>query len=360
MEKATINDMGDYSRAYIIGAGASHGHRKDGSTDDTPPLGCDLFLDGWLSGLLSKDDFAPLFEELITYLGRRGNLRGPEPSNLKCDAERFLQDLHDRFETEVWQCLTHRPGRTAVPSQAALSVSYYYFYELFRWYAKSFSPEDSLYTDLVAQFQDDPFGIINLNYDTLLEQAAESIGQDFHYTSQQSTHDSIPIAKVHGSINMINNFGSGISTAGDGFIETVRPLHSNRVWDEFERMSFDDLKQTSYRDLVFEEDKPREPAIIPPLGNKKDYGKIHIYTPFWRFAEEILRGVDELIIIGSSLAIHDDQLIELLDTTLADDVEIFVVSGSQSNTVKAKLDWFVRDPAFNVDHRYFGDFIDST
>ncbi|MFC6904363.1 hypothetical protein [Halalkalicoccus tibetensis] len=188
------------SQCFLLGAGASAGCKNSNSA--TPPMGDWLFADGWKSGLLKKDEFTELLEEVEKEVGSR---RGIGDSRL--NSEVFLENLDQNFRQEVENGNNRESNRL----QKALSESYYYFYELFRQYVSQYTPGDDNYTSLATHIleSDQEARVISLNYDTMFEKAIKHEQSDYHYgglgrrfyRGPKHKARSISISKVHGSIN---------------------------------------------------------------------------------------------------------------------------------------------------------------
>ncbi len=71
-----------------------------------------------------------------------------------------------------------------------------------------------------------------MNYDVLFELAAQSVNFNTHYFPGPHYPKSIPIAKIHGSINWLNPCKGGIAFGGlgnDAFFEIITPIFSNKI-----------------------------------------------------------------------------------------------------------------------------------
>ncbi|MFK5603757.1 MULTISPECIES: hypothetical protein [Haloferax] len=353
--------MGKLSKCYLIGAGASFGH-CDLDSIDTPPTGEWIFADAWKKGILKLDEFEPFFDKLVSYLDDQGELNELEPDELEYNSEILLKELHEEVEDSYQQVLTGAgsPTDSLKDTQAALGTCYYLLYELFRRYSNSFSPEHSYYTDLAKQIEKESASVVSLNYDVLMEKSIRHTGQNFYYLPDSQNEDGVPIAKVHGSINLLNDFGSGIKIDSEKFTEKARNIHLNTTHNsEIRQLSFEELERYDFRNLVFGMETQYEPVIIPPLAKHKNYNKTSIYRSIWDFAGDILSQTNELVIIGTSLTANDEQLLNLLESNLQDNIKITVVCGQQSKSVKAQLNMRVENPSFDLDYTYFKDYVDN-
>jgi|AntRauTorckE6833_2_1112554.scaffolds.fasta_scaffold19152_2 hypothetical protein len=348
--------MSEFKKCYLIGAGASYGHNDQLSDSERPPTTEELFVDSWEKGILDREEFEPLLNKIVSHLGISREVVDHTPGELKYDVEKLLKELQEEMNENVNKSIGISESETQ--PQIAISLCYYLLYELFRHYTKSFTSTESYYTALANHFNEIPYSVISLNYDMLLEKAIKQTGQDFYYFPQNS-ESGIPIAKIHGSINLLNDFGVAFGIESDNFIRKVKNIHSNNVHSSMCCLDVDVLEKLSFRDLVFELDNQYEPAIIPPLAKYKNYDKVEIYPKIWTFAEDLLQQADELIIIGSSLTTTDNKLLDLLEENLKENIKVTVVSGSQSDEVRTRLNMRLENPSFDLDHKYFGEYIES-
>lgn len=367
------------SRCFLLGAGASYGCHKEESPppNQVPPMGEYLFNDGWDTGLLRDDDFGSLVDELKITL--KDNRPFDKPSDLNTNAEVFLQRLDKQLAALVDSSLrlSSDKGRMSqreaisektTQKQKALSVTYYYLYELFRRYTVYYKPNNDYYTKLAkylkANVPDD--NVLSLNYDGMLEKAILEVGGNYRYpgTPPGFYKDewpevvSIPISKLHGSVNWINQF-SGFRTGSEQFDDKVQPVHSNWQLQAVEYLDFEKLKNLNYKDLVYSLSVEYEPVIIPPLEGNKDYGKTSVYNYVWTAAKRLLSKSTELIIIGSRVSPHDRKLIELIDENMNKGDKITIVSGSSSYEIRDRLKKELTHPKIETKGQYFSDYMDS-
>jgi len=203
-------------------------------------------------------------------------------------------------------------------------------YELFRHYVLCYTPDRyDNYRRLALHFHNLKYNVITLNYDTLFEEAIRSVDFNVQYLPRSQYKESIPIAKLHGSINFVNPFVRGIAyggRGGDDFLKITGSVFSNRVHtDQMVILSPTEIKDTSYKGLVRSGKDYYEPALIPPLADYKDYEKIKAYRKIWEFAESMLREASELVIIGCSVRPQDQKLNELLKKTVRPDIAVTIV-----------------------------------
>jgi len=311
------------TRCYILGAGASHGYDESLPTESRPPLTKEFFTKGHQLDIFTRKAFPDLYDSLEEYLKKPRN----GLSDLRCDIEEFLQYLATEFYG-ITPTRGHNFER-CLHLQCALGESFYFIYELFRHYAIHYTPRCDNYTRLARHWHDSNYNVIILNYDILFEAAIQSVSLSYHYLPGSHCPKSIPVAKIHGSINWANPFGGAIAvscTKKDLFSVITCWIFSNRSYtDPMKFLSFAYVKKTPCRGLLRSGKDYDEPALIPPLADYKDYGKVERYNKIWEFAESMLREASELVIIGCSVRPQDKKLNELLKKTVRPDIAVTVV-----------------------------------
>jgi hypothetical protein len=317
-------------KTYILGAGASYGFDESLSKELRPPLTTEFFFKGTKLGIFSEQDFPDLFTTFKKYL-KNENL-----SEEMCDIEKFLQYLADNFISTKPQ----KPDdfKRIRQLQRALSQSFYFIYQLFRYYAFFYTPKFDSYRRLALNYNNCKYGIITLNYDILFELALRSVNLNYHYFVGPHYPKSVPVAKIHGSINWINSCKGGIAyeNIGKDIFQTVtQPIYSNKFYlSPMMVLPLDGVKDVSYTDLIRSGSDYDEPALIPPLANYKDYEKVERYKEVWQFAESILRETSELIVIGCSVRKEDIKFRDLIKDSLKNDIPITIVSPGQKNVME--------------------------
>jgi hypothetical protein len=317
-------------KTYILGAGASFGYDENLPNELRPPKATEFFTKGIKLGIFSDRDFPDLFSALKTYL-KKENL-----SAENCDIENFLQYLADDFSSISLQ--TPIDNNKIQTLQRALSQSFYFIYQLFRHYAIFYVPKFDNYVRLALHYNDCKYGIITLNYDVLFELALQSVGLNFHYFQNPHYPISVPLVKIHGSINWINPCQGGIAIGGvkkDIFRVTTQYIYSNRInINSMILLPLQAIKQTDYKNFVRSGLDYDEPALIPPLSDYKDYEKVIDYKKIWNFAEFLLQDTSELVIIGCSIRPNDRKFRDLITHKLKDDTPITIVSPDNKDVMK--------------------------
>jgi len=317
-------------KTYIFGAGASYGYDESLPKELWPPLTTEFFSKGTKLGIFSEEDFPDLFTTLKEYL-KNENL-----SEQGCDIEKFLQYLADNF-------ISTKPQKSddfkrVQQLQSALSQSFYFIYQLFRHYAFFYTPKFDSYRRIAFYYNNCKYGVITLNYDILFELALRSVNLNYHYFVGPHYPKSVPVVKVHGSINWINSCKGGIvyENTGKNIFQTVtQSIYSNKFWlSPMVVLPLDGVKDISYTDFVRSGLDYDEPALIPPLANYKDYKKIERYKEIWQFAESILQETSELIVIGCSIRKEDIKFRDLIKDTLKNDIPITIVSPEHKNVME--------------------------
>jgi hypothetical protein len=176
-----------------------------------------------------------------------------------------------------------------------------------------------------------------LNYDILFELAAQSVNLNTNYFPGPHYPKSIPVAKIHGSINWLNPCKGGIAFSGlgnDAFYEIITPIFSNKIhMGSMMVLPLAAIRDITYRDFVRSGVDYDEPAIVPPLAGYKDYDKVKDYSNIWTFAESMLRETTELVIIGCSIRPEDAKFNGLLQKAVSEKASITVVDKSPDKII---------------------------
>jgi len=346
------------NKCYILGAGASFGYDDSISFELRPPLTNEFFVKGHRLGIFTEQFFPDLFLRLKEFLKIDGDIQRQQ--QLYCDIEKLLDWLAKEFNKST---PSPKVDFTRVNQvQRALSQAYYFIYELFRHYSLSYTPMFDNYRRLVLHYHTCKYGIITLNYDVLLELAAQSVNLSTHYFSGPHYPKSIPIAKIHGSINWLNPCKGGIAFQGlgsDSFLDIITPIFSNRInMGSMMVLPLAAIRDVSYRDFVRSGIDYDEPAIIPPFAGYKDYDKIKDYSDVWMFAESMLRETKELVIIGCSIRPEDIKFNELLKKAVSEKVSITVVDKFPDKVI-SNMEKVVTKPIIDKSFTSFTDYAKS-
>ncbi|MEM3386069.1 MAG: SIR2 family protein [Nitrososphaerales archaeon] len=277
--------------------------------------------------------------------------------NLKCDIEEFLAWLANEFYKITPQ--TSDDFKRSQYLQKALGQSFYFIYELLRHYTLTYIPKFDNYRRLALHYHDCRYNVITLNYDTLFEAAIQSVKLNFHYFQGPHHPKSIPIAKLHGSINWVNPCRGGIAYEGvmeDAFSVITSSIFSNKFWVmPLKILPPAAIRDICYKDFVRSGIDYDEPALIPPFADYKDYEKVERYKEVWAFAESMLREASELIVIGCSVRPQDRKFNELLRKSLKDGIAVTVVS-RHPDVVLDRLKIILTNPQFESPFESFEDY----
>ncbi len=221
------------TKCYVLGAGASYGYNESLSNEMRPPLTTEFFIKGSRLGLFTEKKWPRLFVMLKEYLHDSHEESNVNPLMATIDIEGLLSWL----ATQFWQFSTSPSQdvtyfQRADRLQGALSETFYLIYDMLRFYSISYTPKFDSYRRLALHFNDDKYFVISLNYDLLFEIAAISVNIPCHYFQGPHHPKSIPLAKIHGSINWINPCQGGIawgSLGRDDFNKIITPIYSNRI-----------------------------------------------------------------------------------------------------------------------------------
>lgn len=203
--------------------------------------------------------------------------------------------------------------------------------------------------------------VISLNYDTLFEKAVDAMGKEFYYLPGKN-RTGIPIMKIHGSINWINSIKGQVEYGERNFEAQAEAVPTNAFGstnESFSYLNITDLPNISYEKLIPSGRSWYEPVIVPPLDKYKNYDKLDVYRYSWLFAENKLKNIDELVIIGCSVRKADKDLNNLLERSLPSGINITIYTGSESSDVESRLQNITENATFNTQSAYFSDYIKS-
>ncbi|EMR73712.1 hypothetical protein MCGE09_00204 [Thaumarchaeota archaeon SCGC AB-539-E09] len=330
-------------KCYILGAGASYGY-DDSKFDQMgsylrPPLTNDFFKNGYRLGIFTKKQFPNLYSKILDYAILLKKEYTEDISNLDIDVENFLSWLAEKFEESTSISLqSHQRNEEkykeklieSIEYQSALGETFYFIFFLLKHYSLLYYPNNDSYQRLAIHSLKEKYNVISLNYDVLFEQAILKSNLDYRYGRGHFPF-SIPIAKIHGSINLFNSIGRGIAFSGlidDFFNVLVKNIYSNRInmANNILIKNPEYLKGIDINELMPSGTEYYEPVIIPPLANYKDYEKVIAYEGIWKLAEEFLRDARDIIFIGCSIREEDEKFIELLSNNIHDGTQIIMVS----------------------------------
>jgi hypothetical protein len=337
-------------RCIILGAGASYGYDDSLSEIQRPPLTDEIFRNGMILGIFSQEEYPTLYEKLKFYV--TNVLRKPwsEPIE-KMDVEEFMQWLANQFtdfstSSEQEWMIRIKEGKAC---QAALGEMWYYLFNILKQYSILYRPTLDNYQRLALHYYKKHYAVISLNYDVLFELALLNVGCSYSYTDRNHPF-AIPIAKIHGSINLFNSYSGSIRLSGledmSGFdlLPYIAPLiFSNRVYLH-PPIHIDprQIDKVDMNHLLRSGTDYFEPILIPPLGNYKDHEKVSIYKQTWALAERLLSETTELVVIGTKLREEDVQLCQAIQKNLPEGTRITTVSrnrGLINGRLKAILKW---------------------
>jgi len=331
------------AKCYILGAGASYGYDENILPELRPPLTEEFFVKG--VQLLGEERYKRLRSSLGEYLKINGAVPDfSNPNSLKIDIERFLSWLSEEFHNQSNSTTLEFERNNFF--QGALSECFFYIYDILRYYSLSYKPRFDSYRRLALHYHDSKYTVITLNYDVLFEAAINSVGVQYHYFAGAHHPKSIPIAKIHGSINWINPLKGGIAYGGaeTTFSTIITPIFSNKFYvGQMMVLPIGALRDIEALDFVRSGFDYDEPALIPPLANYKDYEKVSKYKEIWDFAASILREASELVVLGCSLRKEDIKFCELLSGAVRDSVDVTVVDRNAERVVE-RLRSILRNP----------------
>jgi len=329
-------------KVYLLGAGASYGYDENLPKNRWPPLTDDLFVAGTHRGILTAERYPNLVQELINYLNAQGRHASIAiPSSLKVDVETFLSWLDREFRRFAANAKVQRTDSDTSSRQwvvtNALGECRYFIYELLSLYSLEYQRDGNCYQKLALSIKGNGSrcAIVTLNYDTLPETAFESEEVSFHYLPNASKEaHSLPLAKLHGSINWGNPRGGAIAFGNvaeeELFCKIVMYIHSNAGIVGGGQISL--VKAGTRENLIHSGTDYYEPVVIPPFSLYKveDYARFPILRDVWIFGENLIRSASELVIVGCKLREEDEQLCQMLQSAMTDSMRVTLVSPSHA------------------------------
>ena len=340
------------SKCFLLGAGASLGYRNSYSSEQSRPPGSNEFFKKGREAHVFDDSLFPGLEETIQqYVAGRGDPSAQE-----------LYDIEDIMSYAADNSEEHHYGQLS-----------YYIYSLFRYYSRIYrSDRIDNYQKLASYYRKENYTTISLNYDILFEQALYSRGLQPEYSLKAGRHE-VPIAKIHGSINIVNHIPSFIQF-GHEFSQKVdamygsNVLHTSVVEDdrvtevsEITHLSPEDVINQSCQDLVSNERTGHlQLVLVPPIGKDKlNNERLHRELARMKTcAEGMLRDASELVIVGSEIRETDNDLRELLETNFDGD-RITLVVGENSRGVRERIQRHFPDKEVCDTRMRFGPYVDS-
>lgn len=393
-------------RCIIIGAGASHGYDNGLVERDRPPTGENILSVAVEKKILSEGKYPHFLrclkdycignqkdalsfskvdiEDFLNYIARElekivskltSCVPVPTAEEIKIFSDKIRNDLPGVWE-KVKESFSENGDsysvirRTAAEYQSVIGESWYLMFELFRYYSIVDISQKNAYEALARYHLKNDYDLISLNYDVLFELAAEKSGMVIKYPETRpskvvlSQKKVIPIAKVHGSINWFNSYSSGLplknttASSYDLLKEMAGFIFSNRV-NAFplKIMSPKSIKKFSIERLLWSGKKYYEPALLPPVGNYKDYEKVKYFSDNWNEAKKMVADADELVLIGTRLRSADDKMRRLLQDNAKSEVDLYV-AGSQP-TDEELMGLLGKDIGIRTRFKYFTEFVES-
>lgn len=310
--------------SFLLGAGASYGHIV--AEGKTPPIMSNFLSNAASQGLLTKEQFPELVQEIITRGGKDDLLQSC--INLESSGvtlESFLGSVSD-----LW----------------TLQLSRFFLYRYLGEFCKYSVTEDSAYCKLANYIKEHisvVMGIISLNHETLCEIALSSAGIRVNYALVPNSGRGLLCLKPHGSVNF--RFPIARGYVGINVADWPSFLNSHNSIIETNRFSGQWVK--SYEpNFSFEKDfltaavEPQNrkleyvPALVPPLGQQKYHDQFDSYQLIWGAIGQLLQRTGELIVIGSAMNEEEFKLWECLEDSLPRASLVKIVGSSLSGARK--------------------------
>lgn len=345
-------------KCFVLGAGASHGYDESLPEELRPPTTNDFFNKGKELKILTRQTFPTLLGKIRDYIKKQEErMNTTNLSDLTCDVEGLLQWLATDFSKTTF--ITDEDFDISSSIQLALGECFYFVYELLKRYSSYYVPRFDNYRRLALHHYNSKYGVVTLNYDTLFEAAIQSVQLNFHYFPWPHQPKSIPIAKLHGSINWVNPCSGGVflpGIRGDPFPTIAKIIYSNQIEaGQMMVLPISAIRNISYRDYVRSGVDYDEPALIPPLADYKDYEKVKSYKDVWKLAEFLLKDAIELVFIGCSIRPQDKKFNELLQSSAQDGASI-TVCDKNHDLVMDRLSKVIKNPKFEKPFNSFEEY----
>lgn len=338
-------------KCYILGAGASEWYSDSLPSDRRPPSSQHIFKRAHELEILNEDDFPELCEAIAEDRGISTSLESADSDELEMDIEAFLGRLEQRHRLKG----EHLSG--------ALGQCNFVLYELFRTFQKYYDLGLNNYTRLVRYQHENPYNIISLNYDTLVEMALITSGLEFDYQQYGSTPpETVNIAKIHGSVNFLVDLSQNIPADPLKMSEVAKFHFSNKFGEKSVKnriLSLNDVAHTRHEDLLVSREEYYTPALIPPIGDNKPYEQFGIFSYMRQSAKEMISDAEEIVIIGSSVREEDTVLHDIFSNVGMREVDVKVVCGSQSEEVADRVGESIPNANFDTKHERFAEYIES-
>ena len=175
--------------------------------------------------------------------------------------------------------------------------------------------------------------------------------QENFYVQSNPTFDSVPICKLHGSVNYFKNNGSFLinreiaekgEVYGGSHIPDRRPLM-------FALGALSEIKARL---------KPLEIGVVPPTYSKLDNEEWLRYI--WNGAFNLIKGAKKIIFVGYSFPNSDGFMKAMFQAALSlkeqsDELEIFVVDTNKDIFKRMQEDYFVNNKSIKYFEGAFTD-----
>jgi len=296
-------------KIFVFGAGASRGSQGKNFSGLKSPL-VDDFFTGTYKAVLDGIDFLPHY---------RREIDGLNEEKKKCNSLEIAL-------TSRWDQITRQPSINHQEAEKSFfGFCVYYIWSFLKDISNTYSSADNenFYKAFLNKLyaQKEPFGIINFNYDTLLDQAYQEVFNASLVSIQK--YKDLNFIKPHGSVNwFLNPKGNEYIKFYESEINTQAPLlyatslvFEARSLEEslIARPDSPDIRSPSF--LVGRNFNSQFgiPLILLPLSSKQ-------YSHIAGFSEGIidkgralLAGAKEIYLIGYKAS--DDVIHEMLENT---------------------------------------------
>jgi hypothetical protein len=325
---------------YVLGAGAS----KHVGYPLVATMGQELLA--WMSG---QDQFSATAGWLKEEFGS-----SPNVEDVITELDHRVESLESSKKLEE-MAYRHQCGDTLYKIRMAIPI-------WFREIRVKPAPAYAAFADHLVAPGDT---VISFNYDDSLERELKragkwdaSIGYGFGLLSPEH-HTSITVLKLHGSANWLISFFGG--RRGTFAVDSGGSL------GDAPHIATDDLRFLGYDDLqgTFPHGAGMPSLILP--GRKKEFfyatsfGNEHeeFFDYLWSQSARALRSANRMVVCGYGLLSVDKQACDLLLSAPPKDIPVEIVSGNDSQRIRASFEAAGFSHAAAHSTGYFEDWVRS-
>lgn len=275
---------------FILGAGASYGHASNNAP--SPPIMKNFLSKSVEEKYLDEN----IFPALTKYIKDQGNnkdlLKACQEIEKKSNVEEFFGAVED-----LW----------------VLHLGLFYIYRFLGKYCKNHINSNSAYCKLakyIKNNQTNVIGVINLNYDTLFDNALKRLNIESNYGFQNGNVETLLHIKPHGSLNFRFLYEHYIKIPCQNWQKFLRQKNCAFLTNKFHGIQIKLYEPTFDLNIDFFNDGVYKyfPCILMPIGKNKDYFQFDSYEKMWKKIDDILSIYTVVISIGCHFNDEDEML----------------------------------------------------